>query len=190
MRKHWIVGASLLTLAACDKTATPQGQNTEPTRQNTEQSQREAVDKANRAQGEAREKALSAQGEANEKAAQAQAEANRDMAKEQAKANETIRSANQDVVKDRNDYQVRTQKSVNEIDNKIDQLKVKAQTAKPKAKDDFVAAMREVENKRAALDSDFRALRDQPESFDSLRAKLDREITDLKKSVDVAQGKL
>jgi hypothetical protein len=183
MRKHWIVGASLLTLAACEKPATREGQN-------TDQTQREAVEKANRAQAESRDKAMTAQGEANEKAAQAQGEANRDMAKEQAKSNENIREANQDVVKARNDYEVRTQKSVNEIDNKIDQLKVKAQTAKPKSKDDFVVAMRDVESRRAALDTDFRALRDQPDRFDSIRAKLDREITDLKKSVDAAQGKL
>jgi hypothetical protein len=183
MKKHWLVGVSLLALAACEKTATRDGQS-------TDQTQREAIEKATRAQGEANDKAWKAQGEANDKATQAQNEANRDMAKGQAKANEDIREANQDVLQSRNDYETKTKKSVNDIDSKIDQLKVKAQTAKTKAKDDFATAMREVESKRALIDSDFRALHDQPQSFDSLRAKIDREMNDLKKSVDAAQDKL
>lgn len=176
MKTHWLICGSLLALAACDnanKSTTP----SEGTK--TVETQREANDKAVRAQNEA-----------NEKAAKAENEANRDMAKEQAKANETIRGANQDLLKDRNDYEVKTQKSVVDINNKIDQLKVKAQTAKPKAKDDFDMAMRDVDAKKATLDTDMRAMREQPQSFDTLRAKVDREMADWKKSVDTAGSKL
>mgnify|MGYP003693832837 CR=1 FL=1 len=47
---------------------------------------------------------MKAQNEADEKAAQATAEARHDMAKGQAKANEEIRSANQDMVKQRTTF--------------------------------------------------------------------------------------
>jgi hypothetical protein len=190
MKMHWLVCGSVLALAACENRPTREGVNTTNTTTNTDQTQREAHDKASRAQGEAQEKAAKAQGEANEKAMEAQGEANREMAKGQAKANENIREANQDLLKAKSDYEVHTQKSVNDISNKIDQLKAKAQTAKPQAKEEFNLAMRDVETKRATLDTDFRALREQPQSFDSLRAKVDREMVDLKKSVDVAQSKL
>jgi uncharacterized protein YoxC len=58
------------------------------------------------------------------------------------------------------------------------------------SRDDFEMAMRDVVSKKATLDTDLRALRDQPQSFDSLRAKVDREMADLKKSVDTAGSKL
>jgi DNA uptake protein ComE-like DNA-binding protein len=83
------------------------------------------------------------------------------------------------------------QKSASELDNKIDDLKVKVQTASPKAKTDFNVAMQDVNTKRAALDSDMRALGDQSaQALDSYRAKVDKDIDDLKKSIDVAKGKL
>jgi len=194
MKMHWLLCGSVLALTACEnrttRDTTRQGTNTT----NTEQTQREVNNQAsreqNREQTEAQQKADKAQAEANEKAMQAQGEANHEMAKGQAKANENIREANQDLLKAKSDFEVHTQKSVNEISNKIDQLKAKAQTAKPAAQQQFNVAMRDVDAKRATLDTDFRALKEQPQSFDSLRAKVDREVADLKKSVDVAQSKL
>src|SRR5215471_811653 len=189
MKMHWLLCGSVLALTACENRTPREGTNTT----NTEQSQRAVNDQAsreNREQTEAQRKADKAQAEANQKAMEAQGEANHEMAKSQAKANENIREANQDLLKARSDFEVHTQKSVNEISNKIDQLKTKAQTAKPAAQQQFNVAMRDVDAKRATLDTDFRALKEQPQSFDSLRAKVDREVADLKKSVDVAQSKL
>lgn len=186
MKRTIIVGAcvSLLTLAACE-------QSTKETEVKAEQAQREANDKAAKAQKEATEKAMKAQNEADEKMAQANAEARHDMAKGQAKANEEIRAANQDIVKQRSDYQVTAQKQVNEIDNKIDDLKVKAQKSDNKAKVEFTDAMKVVDTKRAALDTELRTLDQQPPTtFDTYRAKVDKEIDDLKKSIDVARQKL
>jgi hypothetical protein len=186
MKRTMIVGAvaSLLALAACEQSAKEQEIK-------AEQAQRQADDKAAKAQKEANEKAMKAQNEADEKAAQANAEARHDIAKGQAKANEEIRAANQDIVKARNDFQVTTQKEVNEIDNKIDDLKVKAQKSTAKAKTDFNDAMKVVDTKRAALDTDLRSIDTQAgQTFDSYRAKVDKEIDDLKKSIDVAKQKL
>jgi DNA repair exonuclease SbcCD ATPase subunit len=183
MKRQLILCTSLLVLGACDRSVKDQEVK-------AEQAQRQADDKAAKSQKEANDKTMRAQNEADEKAAQANSEARHDMAKGQAKANEEIRSANQDIVKQRNDYHVTVQKEVSEIDNKIDDLKVKAQKATaPKA--DFTDAMRTVDTKRAALDSDLRTLDIQvPQTFDSYRAKVDKEVDDLKKSIDVARQKL
>jgi regulator of protease activity HflC (stomatin/prohibitin superfamily) len=184
MKRQLILCTSLLVLGACDNSARDQ-------QVKAEQAQRQADDKAVKAQKEANDKTAKAQNEADDKAAQANAEARQDMAKGQARANEEIRSANQDIVKQRNDYHVSTQKELNEIDNKIDDLKVKAQKATTKPKGDFTEAMRTVDTKRAALDTDLRNIDTQPPTaFDSYRAKVDKEIDDLKKSIDVARQKL
>jgi hypothetical protein len=51
--------------------------------------------------------------------------------------------------------------------------------------------MRVVDTKRAALDTELRNIEQQPgTSFDTYRAKVDKEIDDLKKSIDVARQKL
>jgi hypothetical protein len=184
MKRQLILCSSLFLLAACEQSAKEQELK-------AEQAQHQADDKSMKAQKEANDKAMKAQNEADEKAAQANAEARHDMAKGQAKANEEIRSANQDIVKQRTDYHVSTQKEVNEIDNKIDDLKVKAQKSPANAKADFSDAMKVVDTKRAALDTDLRGIDTQaPQMFDSYRAKVDKQIDDLKKSIDVARQKL
>lgn len=196
MKRQLILCSSLfLLIPACENSVKDQEVK-------AEQAQRQADDKAAKAQKEYNDKAVKAQNEANEKTAKAQNEADEkimkaneearhDMAKGQAKANEEIRSANQDIVKARNDYHASTQKEVNEIDNKIDDLKVKAQKAPAKPKADFTDAMKVVETKRSALDTDLRNIDTQPaQTFDSYRAKVDKEIDELKKSIDVARQKL
>ena len=184
MKRQLILCTSLLLFPACENTAKEHEHK-------VEQAQQKADDNAAKAQKEATEKSIKAQNEADEKAVRASEEANREMAKGQAKANEEIRQANQDIVKRRNDYQVRTQKEVSEIDNKIDDLKVKAQKADDKVKTEFNDAMRVVDSKRAALDTDLRNIGTQAtQSFDSYKAKVDKEIDELKKSIDVARQKL
>jgi hypothetical protein len=195
MKRQLILCSTLLLIPACENSVKDE-------QVKAEQAQRQADDKAARAQKDFNDKAIKAQNEANEKTAKAQNEADEkirkaneearhDMAKGQANANEEIRSANQDIVKARNDYHASTQKEVNEIDNKIDDLKVKAQKAPAKPKADFTDAMKVVETKRSALDTDLRNIDTQaPQGFDSYKAKVDKEIDDLKKSIDVARQKL
>jgi hypothetical protein len=129
--------------------------------------------------------------EANEKAARANTEARHDIAQGQAKANEKIREVNQDQAKAKSDFSAHVQKSASELDNKIDQMKVDVQTANAKARADFVAAMKDVDAKRAALDTAVRSIDDQPiQQFDAYKAKVNKELDDLKKSIDVARDKL
>jgi hypothetical protein len=184
MNRKLIICASLLLCAACDRSAKNE-------QSKAEQSQREADQIAARAEREAAEKTAKADKEANEKSAQANAEAQRDIAQGQAKANEKIREVNQDQVKAKNDFSAHVQKSASELDNKIDKMKVDAQTTNAKAKADFVAAMKDVDAKRAALDTDLRSINNQPiQQFDAYKAKVDKEIDELKKSIDVARDKL
>jgi hypothetical protein len=195
MKRQLILCTSLFLLAACENSVKDEGLKGEQAQHQADdksaKAQKEANDKMVKAQNEANEKANKAQNEADEKVVKANDEARHDMAKGQAKANEEIRSANQDIVKQRNDYHVTMQKEVSEIDNKIDDLKVKAQKSTPKPKTEFSDAMKVVDTKRAALDSDLRNIDTQaPQTFDSYRAKVDKEIDDLKKSIDVARQKL
>src|SRR5689334_2104390 len=175
MKRQLILCTSLFILMpACQNSA-------KDTEIKAEQAQRQADDKAAKSQKEANDKMTKAQNEANEKAAQAQKEADEkmmkandeaqhDMAKGQAKANETIRQANTDIVKQRNDFHASTQKEVSEIDNKIDDLKVKAQKSSTKPKAEFSDAMKVVDSKRATLDSDLRRIDTEgAQTFDSYR---------------------
>jgi len=184
MKRQLILCTSLfLLLPACENSAKDHEVK-------AAQSQREADEKALKAQREANDKTVKAQNEATEKTAEANAEARQDMAKGQAKANEEIRQANQDIVKQRNDYHASTQKEVNEIDNKIDDLKVKAQkSTKPKV--EVIEALKVIDTRRAALDTNLRNIDTQaPQTFDTYRSKVDKEIDELKKSIDVARQKL
>jgi hypothetical protein len=184
MKRPMMMCAALLLAVGCDRSA-------KENQEKIEQAQREADQVAARAEREAAEKRAQVQREADEKAAQANAEARKEAAEGQTKANENIRAANQDLVKARSDLQVRAQKTANEIDNKIDRMRTDAQKASPKVQSDFVAAMRDVDDKRAMINSDLRAIVDQPlGQLDSIKAKVDKDFDELKKSVDIAHSKL
>ena len=115
MNRSVIACASLLLLAACERSA-------KDDLTKAQEAQNQASEQAAKAQREADEKSAKAQKEADEKSARANEEARSEAAKEQAKANEDIRSANQDLVKQRNEFQTKTQKRASELDNKIDDL--------------------------------------------------------------------
>jgi hypothetical protein len=195
MKRHLILCASFLLIPACENSVKDKEIQAEQAQRQADekaaQAQKEANDKMVKAQNEANEKTAKAHNEADEKMVQANEEARHDIAKGQAKANEEIRAASQDIVKARNDFHASTQKEIHEIDNKIDDLKVKAQKATDKPKPEFTEAMRVVDTKRAALDSDLRNIDTQaPHTFDSYRAKVDKQLDELKKSIDVARQKL
>ena len=184
MRRQMIVGSFLFLAAACDKSAQEE-------QAKAEQAQREANEQSGKAARAAEQKAAQAQGEADDKSARANEQAEREIAKAQAKANETIRNVHQDLLKDRNEFQVEVHKSVDQLDSRIDQLRVKAQKATAKARGDFEAAMKDVDDKRAAVASDLARLQGQTaESFDTFKTRVNKEIDDLKKSIDGAADTL
>jgi uncharacterized lipoprotein NlpE involved in copper resistance len=179
MRKSIVVCiASVLLLASCNQSAEDQ-------KAKADQAQQEANQKIAQAQIEAQQKAQAAQREANEKIAQANAKAQEEASKSQLAANQDVRQANDETLKTRNDYQVETNKSVNQIDNKLDGLKVKAQTTQPKSKVRFEGAMPRVAAQRATVKEDLDSLPKQTaQSFAGYKIKTDKDISDLRKSVD------
>ncbi len=183
MNRTIIACASLLLLGACERSA-------KDDLTKAQEAQHQANEQAAKSQREADEKSAKAQKEADEKIQRANEEARKDQAKSQGNANEDIRTANQDLTKKRNDLQTKTQKSANDLDNKIDDMKAKVQTKPPKVKNDFDTAMQDVTAKRQTLDTDMKAIPDQPaQSLDSYKAKVDKDIDELKKSIDKAQKK-
>jgi len=185
MRRHLIIGSWLLVAAAaCDKSAQDE-------QAKADQAQRAANEQSSNAARIAEQKGAQAQAEADDKSARANEQAAREGAKAQANANETIRNVHQDLLKDRNDFQVDVNKTVDGLDSRIDQLKVKSQKATPKVRADFDAAMKDVDAKRTVVGSDLGRLESQTaESFDGFKVRMNKEIDDLKKSIDVAHEKL
>jgi colicin import membrane protein len=173
MKRQLIVASWLLLAAGCEKSA------------------EEQQTKATQAQREADEKAMKAGREATEKADKAQQEANQETAKAQAKANDTIRNAHEDLLKDRNDFQVEAHKALDDLDGRVDKLRAKAQKADAKARSNFDVAVRDVEAKRATVVADIQRLEAQTaESFDGFKARVNKELDEAKKSVDNAASKL
>jgi colicin import membrane protein len=184
MMGTFIAGVSLLLAGGCER-------QVKEDQTKAEQAQQEANENTARAEREAAEKRAQAQREADEKAAKANAEARKESAEGQTKANETIREMQQDLVKARYDFQSYTQQTVNDLDHKIDKMRTDAQKASAKAQVAFEAAMKDVAAKRAALDTDLRSIGTQSaQSLDSFKAKVDKELDDLRKSIDAANDKL
>jgi hypothetical protein len=183
-KRALMVGTWLLMAAACEKSVQEQ-------QDKAEQAQREANEKTAKAQREAEQKIEKAQKEADKTIAKANQQADEESANQQAKANETVRNVHEDLLKDRNDFQVQAHKTVDDVDSKIDSLRTKAQKANTKARADFDAAMKDVEAKRAALAADLQRLENQSaQTFDAFKARVTKEIDEFKKAVDNASNKL
>ena len=176
-RSKWICTVASLVAVACSRSP-------EQDQAKAAEAQHAADDKAATAQREANDKAVTAQNEADEKAAKAKSAADKDTAKAQANANDTIREANRDIVKARTDLRTWGQKKTDEIDGQIDDAKVKAQSASAAGKAAFNEALKDVQVKRDAVRGDMATIDAQTnDGIGNLKARLDKEIDDLKASV-------
>lgn len=158
IRSTTILGAALLVsfAAACDKSGA------------------EDQNKANQAQTEANDKISAAKTEADKKINAAQSEADKKVAVVQADFAKTIE-----------DYRHSTQANLDDLNKKIDTLDAKSQTLKGKPKTDLQTALGDIRVKRDALIADRKALESTTATaWDSTKAKLDKEWTDLKVAVD------
>jgi cell division septum initiation protein DivIVA len=170
--------ASISILASCNQSA--QDQKTK-----ADQAQQVANEKITQANTEAQQKANTAQQEANATIAQANANVQGEAAKAQQVANQGIREANNDTLKLRNDYQVETSKSMSQIDNKLDGLKVKSLNAQPKAKAKFESMLPQVVAQRSTVSDDLANLPAQTsQSLKGYKTKTDKDLADLRKLVD------
>jgi colicin import membrane protein len=151
---HWVIGALVLGVGATS------GCNRSPS---------EAHNDAVEAQHEADQTAVNAKAEADKKIAEAQKDvqkasddARKEAAEAQAKANEKIRDANR-VIEGKtegktDDVRSWAQQKLDAVNNDIDTVKAKAQTAPPKAKEKFNAAIDEVQHQRDVLQTEVASL--------------------------------
>ena len=135
-----------------------------------------------------------AQAEAN----QAQAKADKDIAQAgheaadkanqaQATADQKVASARADFSKTVEDYRHSVQSNLDALDKQVADLDAKSRTATGKAKADLDAKLVTIRAQRDQFASDFRSLGAvTATTFDAAKARLDKEWTDLKTTVDRA----
>ena len=170
--------ASAALLAACTPSAEEQ-------KAKAEQAQQVADGKILQANNEAEQKGQAAQKEADAKIAQANTQIQEEASKAQLAANQNIRQANDDTLKLRNDYQVETSKSLNQIDNRLDGLKVKSLESQPTAKAKFESMMPKVVAQRSTVGEDLASLPSQTaQTFSTFKTKTDKDMSDLRKVVE------
>jgi hypothetical protein len=96
--------------------------------------------------------------EADKKVGEATDDAREKIAKAQANANDKIREANREVGDQKAELRKWGQEKLDELNHLIDDAKVKAQTAAPKVRSNFSTAIRDVELRRDALQSELASL--------------------------------
>ena len=133
----------------------------------------EAQAQANEAQNKANTQVANANGEANAKIVQAQSDADKKIAAAQA-----------DFAKTREDYRHTVQTNLDALNKQIVDLDAKAATS---TKPDLRAALPAIKSQRDAFVTDFQTLGTvNATTWDTRKAQLDKEWTDLKASVDKA----
>ncbi|HKU44485.1 MAG TPA: hypothetical protein VJR89_40270 [Polyangiales bacterium] len=129
--------------------------------------------------------------EGNEKVAEAQKDAREKAAEAQANANEDIRDANRNVISKDDSLRVWGQEKIDSLNNDIDQARVKAEKAAPKAKAEFETGIKDVQAKRDAIVSEFASVDNKSEAaVDKFKTRVDNEIDKLKERVDRLESKL
>jgi hypothetical protein len=107
---------------------------------------------------EAQQEAEKATANATKSAQQAMADARAKAAEAQATANEKIRTANRDIEGEKGTNRDWGQKKLDDVNNMIDEARVKAQKADPKAKANFNTAIADVQAQRDALQAEVASL--------------------------------
>jgi vacuolar-type H+-ATPase subunit E/Vma4 len=132
-------------------------------------------------------KANNSQNEANEKIAAAGKEAERKGLSAQAEADKRIAQAYASFMKLREDYRHQTANSLVDLDHKVDLLEANARGVPSKIKPDIDANLRRIHAMRTEFDSDYSRLESaSATTWDDAKARLDKELADLKSLVDKA----
>lgn len=171
-------------VSACNRTNADE-------QQRAAEAQRRADDEIAKSRAEADRRAAEAQRAADERAAKAREQADETQARSQANANDTIRSASEATLKARGDLREWAQKKLDSIDQDVDRAKTKAQTALPRAKADFAAALSDVESKRKTVVDDLSQVESRSGAeLDRMKERLEQEIEALRNSVSHLKDKL
>ncbi len=133
------------------------------------------------------QKATNAQLQANQKIVEANQEADRKAAAAQAEADKKIADAQASFLKMREDYRHDTTGKLVDLDHKIADLEAKSKTSSGKKKADLDAQLTQIRAQRATFADDWKQLETaSAATWDSTKARLDKEWTDLKSLVDRA----
>jgi regulator of protease activity HflC (stomatin/prohibitin superfamily) len=132
-------------------------------------------------------KANAAQKQADEKIAEASKEADVKMKSAQAEADKKIADAQAGFTKLREDFRHSTVLNLADLDKKIADLTAKATTETGKSKTDLDAKLKLIVPSRDAFVADYKSIETaSATTWDATKARLDKEWTELKSSVDKA----
>src|SRR5450432_1516194 len=133
------------------------------------------------------QKAVNAQATANDKIIQANQEADQKANSAQADADKKIAEAQASFLKMREDYRHDTTTKLVDLDQKIAELDAKSKTAKGNTKADLDARLLQIRAQRDAFANDWKSIEvASAVTWDSTKARLDKEWSDLKTLVDRA----
>lgn len=131
------------------------------------------------------QKANAAQAEADRKIAEANKEATTKTTSAQVEADKKIAALEGDFGKRREDYRHKVTSDLVDLDKKIDILEAKAKGATGKAKTDLDANLPLIKSRRSAFATSMAGLETTSAvQWDSTKARMDKEWTDLKTLVD------
>jgi hypothetical protein len=109
----------------------------------------------------------------------------------QAKANEKIREANVDMIADKAEVHVWGQKKIDGLNNMIDDARVKAQKAPPKAQASLEAGLKEVQTQRDGLTAELASVETEgAKKTAAFKTRLDSEVDRLKLRVEKLERSL
>jgi multidrug efflux pump subunit AcrA (membrane-fusion protein) len=136
---------------------------------------------------EAQAEADKAQNKANAEIAQAGNQVTLTGAQAQAAADTKIAAAQADFAATREDYRHKVQSNIDALNKQLDDLDIKAKTAKGTMATDLRATVPALRAERDAFITDFQTLGTvNAVTWDAMRARLDKEWADLKVAVDKA----
>jgi hypothetical protein len=132
-------------------------------------------------------KANSAQTAANEKISAASQEAYQKTHAAQAEADKRIAEANAHFMKLREDYRHQTANNLEDLDHRVAALDVASRNPASKNQAALGANLRQIHAKRDEFTSDYVAIETaSAETWDDMKLRLDKELTELKALVDKA----
>lgn len=130
------------------------------------------------------EEARNAQQRADEKSGQFRMQAEEKSAEQQAVANEKAREAARALETAKNDYRHKAQSDLDSLTKDIDDLRVKAEKATGKTRQDLEHGLADLTARRDAVDAQIRSIEAaSADQIETVKARVDDQIAALRKSV-------
>jgi hypothetical protein len=138
----------------------------------------------NRSPAHEQEEARNAQQKADEKSSQYRMQAEEKSAEQQAVANDKAREATRTLDTVKNDYRHKAQSDLDGLTKDIDDLRVKAEKATGKTRQDLDRGLADLTARRDAVEAQIRSIDSaSAEQLETVKARVDDQIAQLRKSV-------